>query len=1075
MRFTVLGPVGVATDDRWQAVPRAQTRALFALLMLNAGRPMSLGVVVESLWGGSAPPTARAQVHGSIHAIRKLLAELGTPDAVESGAFGYQLAIEPLAVDAILLDQQVHRARQAADSGDALEAVRLLRDGLSLWRGEPLSDAAGAFVEATRARLVERRLSAVDTLAELELRLGRHADLVAELEPVVSAYPLRESLRGHLMLALYRSGRQVEALQSYRAYRQLLADEEGLDPGQQLAELGLAILRRDGWLAAPTPGSSTAAAVPAPSPSSPVTPASVVPALLPADVSAFTGRADELARLDALAPDGGADTAVAISVIAGSAGVGKTALAVHWGHRMRDRYVDGQLYIDLRGYSHNPALLPIEALTRLLFALGVPADQVPVDVEAAAALYRSLLANRKVFVLLDNAQHADQVRPLLPAGPGCLVVVTSRDRLTGLVAREGARRITLDVLSPKEAHALLIEVLGAERVAAEPGAAEELCGLCAHLPLALRIAAASLAGQYRRTLVSYTQELRQGDRLDALEVAGDAQAAVRGTFDLSYRTLPVPAQRLFRLIGLVPGPDITRDVAAALVDGTPEQAEQLLDVLSGAHLLNQYVGGRYLCHDLLRIYAAERTADEPAADRSAAVHRLHDSYLHSVDAAARILYPHVVRLPVPERDGPPPVTFADRPAALSWLDSERPNLVAAVRQAAHGPERPAAWQLADAMRGYFWICRQFSDWFTTASAGLSAATAQDDDAGQAAAHLSLGIAHRCLSRYAEAAEHLDTALQISRRIGWTEIEATTLGSLGVSYAELGQLHQAVEHLTAALWLNRATGRRGSEAVSLGNLGNIRLEMGALAEAVESLTAALALYREIGSPGGEAITLSTRGNAFTYLGRFAEAGEDLARSVELHEQIGDRYGQPIALSVLADLYCVTGRFGPAAECATTALTVARETREHRTEAGALIVLGAAERGQGNARQAVAHYAEALRLAETTGNLFGRTAAEIGLAAAHHDASRPGAARDCANRARTTAQTAGYAVLEGQALTVLADIHLTQGDLVAAAGYARTALVLHRQTGYRPGEAQVSAILDRADSDRAGATRTGFRWS
>jgi hypothetical protein len=392
---------------------------------------------------------------------------------------------------------------------------------------------------------------------------------------------------------------------------------------------------------------------------------------LPADVTAFTGRRRQLEALDGLLESGADTTAVVISAIAGTAGVGKTGLAVHWAHRVRDRFPDGQLYVNLRGYAPTPPASPLEALAGVLRALGVAAEQVPVETEQAAGLYRTLLADKRMLVLLDNARDPDQVRPLLPGGPGSLVVVTSRHRLSGLVVKEGACRLTLDVLTPEEANQLLARLLGETRVHAEPAAAAELARACAHLPLALRIAAATLADRPQLSIAGYVAELGQGDRLGALAVDGDEQAAVRAAFDLSYAALAPGARRLFRLLGLVPGPEVTADAAAALTGTLPERAARLLDRLAAAHLIDQDTAGRFAFHDLLRLYAAERARHEDTGEeRKAATRRLLDWYLHTVDAAARMLYPDKLRLPLPLAEAPRPATpFADHRGALAWCEA----------------------------------------------------------------------------------------------------------------------------------------------------------------------------------------------------------------------------------------------------------------------------------------------------------------------------------------------------------------------------------------------------------------------
>jgi transcriptional regulator with XRE-family HTH domain len=467
----------------------------------------------------------------------------------------------------------------------------------------------------------------------------------------------------------------------------------------------------------------------------------VAPAQLPAHRAEFTGRERCLSELDELLPVDPAapPRPVAISAITGMAAVGKTALAVHWAHRVAGRFPDGQLYVDLRGYAPGPPLSPIQALKQLLGGLGLAVDKMPVEVELAAGLYRSLMSGRRMLVVLDNALDPDHVRQLLPGSPGCVVLVTSRDGLAGLVASHGARRLSLDVLLADEAVALLARVLGEERVAAQPTAAAELAALCGCLPLALRIAAANLACHPGQPIAAIVGELRAGDPLGELAARGDPQTAVRSAFDLSYRRLPSDAQRLFRLLSLVPVAEVTVPAAAALAADRADRLRRPLEALVGAHMVEQRGPGRFGFHDLLRRYARERV-ERDDGDRAAtdAVERLMDWYLRTADAAAKLVYPHLLRLPLPEADGGTPVaSFADAAGASDWLDTERSNLVATVQYAAsHGP-RATGWLLADTLRGYFLLRRHTVDWLTVAEAAVAAATRDGNLRARAAAQLNL--------------------------------------------------------------------------------------------------------------------------------------------------------------------------------------------------------------------------------------------------------------------------------------------------------------------------------------------------
>ncbi|MFD0747506.1 BTAD domain-containing putative transcriptional regulator [Phytohabitans flavus] len=507
----MLGPVTVVIGDSRHRIPRAQTRGLLALMLLNLGRRISREGVIEAMWGGAAPSTARSQVHNAITVIRAHLADFGAPEVLDSAPSGYELLVEPEQVDAARFDDGVRLARDAAARGNNREAVRLLRGALGLWTGEPLSDATGAFVDAARARLVERRLTAVEDLADLELDLGRAEVVAAEIAPLVDAHPMRERLRVRQMTALYRTGRQVEALQSYRVYRNLLAEFEGLDPGREIAELERMILRDD-----PVPAD---------------TPATSAPALLPPDIPDFTGRDGAVGELHHLLTEGRPSSALAVVGVAGMGGVGKTTLAVHVAHLAASGYPDGQLYANLRG-TEAVALDPGDVLARFLRALGVDARAIPNDPVERAELYRTRLAARRVLVVLDNAASEEQVRPLLPGAASCAVLVTSRARLTGV---EGARWIDLDVFAGAEAVRLLGRVAGDGRVAAEPAEADEIVRLCGWLPLAVRVAGARLTARPTWLLAHLSRMLRdERRRLDRL-ATGDLE--VRASLALSYEGL----------------------------------------------------------------------------------------------------------------------------------------------------------------------------------------------------------------------------------------------------------------------------------------------------------------------------------------------------------------------------------------------------------------------------------------------------------------------------------------------------------------------------------------------------------
>ena len=785
------------------------------------------------------------------------------------------------------------------------------------------------------------------------------------------------------------------------------------------------------------------------------------PGQLPMDVADFTGRAAQLAALDTLlAGDDGAGpaTAVVLSAIAGSGGVGKTALAVRWAHRVRERFPDGQLFVDLRGYASGPPLHPAQALAQMLGALGVEPDRIPVGAVEASALLRSLLAGRRVLVVLDNARDAEQVRPLLPGSPGCLVIVTSRDQMAGLIATHSARRLTLDVLTTDEAVGLLTRILGDRRVAAEPDAARQLVEVCGHLPLAVRIAAANLSVRSGQSIAGYLADLRAGDRLAHLAVDGDPQAAVRVAFDGSYALLDADAQRLFRLTGLVPGADFTAEAAAALAALPVARVRRLLQRMAAAHLVEARAGGRFRLHDLLRLYAraCAEQADSPL-DRAAAVARLTDWYVRTTDAAADLLYPEKLRLPVPVDPTAPVQGFPDRAAAAAWLRAEQGNLVAIATDAPADGTRPGVWLLGSALLGWFFHNRHMVDWLALARAALDAAVAAGDLRAQAISGRNLALAHQSLGEYTSAAEHATTALEVARASGWQEAEGAVRGVLGYVCTEMGQLVEATEHHRQSLLLYQRCGSRAGQAVAFGNLGDVHRERGMPRQAAEYLEQSYARYREVGSSSGRATALLALGEASRDLGRFDAAERYLVEALTLTREIGNRYSEAYELRVLAAVHGDVGRYRKAQRLAEEALALARDTGEPRLQADTLNSLGCALRGRGEHGAALDHHRQALELARRAGARYPETEALLGLAAAQRDRGRPDRAMDCARRALELATDCGYELLRGQARTTVAAVHVVVGETDRAAVAAEDALAAHRRTGHRLGEARTLALL------------------
>ncbi|MET0136154.1 MAG: BTAD domain-containing putative transcriptional regulator [Kibdelosporangium sp.] len=944
MEFRLLGAVCAQADGRPVSLGPRQQRLIFAVLAWEVGRPVAIDRLVELIWPQSPPRTAQHAVRASVSRLRPIIA--GYAELVTQGS-AYVLRTDTQRIDAHRFQALVAQARVETNDN---RRVELLDEALDLWRGPAVADAAPDEVrERLFGGLQETRLVAAEDRFDALLRLGRHFSVVSELTAAVAAHPTRERLVGQLMLALHRGGQTTHALDVARRTRAHLAEELGIDPGHDLRQLELAILRDDPAVAVPRP----------------LGPPPPKPAQLPPDIADFTGREDMVEQLDALVVGNAA--AVVINAIAGTAGVGKTALAVHWAHRVRDRFPDGQLHVNLRGYALGPPVRPAQALTQFLRAVGVPAEDVPADVDEAGAMYRTLLADKRMLILLDNAVSPGQVRPLLPASPGCVVLVTSRDRLDGLVAMDAARRMTLDVLPMPEAVALLRQMLG-DRIDFEPAAAAELSSVCACLPLALRIAAAHLAGQPGRRIADQVKALRMGSPLASLQIEGDEQSAVAAAFDLSYAALEPDAQRLFRLLGLMPGADVDALAGAALAGLELPEAVRLLDRLAAAHLIDQHTPGRYTFHDLLRRYAWERAHDQDSpADRTVAVGQLRSYYLRTTRAAVDLLYPYMLRL-----EGESAPVFTDHADALAWLDSERANLVSTIHEA----NNRTAWQLADAIRTYLYIRGHNADLFAVARTALAAASGVPK--AQAAAQLGIATAFYSKNQYPEAVSHYTTALELCRATGWVLGEAAMLNNLGVIAEQQGDLDAANSLYLESLELHEQAGMRHHEGPALMKIGSNRQYRGRFEEAAEYYARALASSQSLGSRHGEANALHYLGAVEFLLGRYEEAVEHNSRALAIYLDLGGRNDEAQARSHIARIHRVYQRYSESLTEARAALALALDTGEKRTETWVRITLGATHHAMGDERAAVADYSRALAVAREIGARYEECEALVGLA-------------------------------------------------------------------------------------------------
>jgi DNA-binding SARP family transcriptional activator/Tfp pilus assembly protein PilF len=909
VQFGVLGIVEAWRGDAVVDVGHARQRRVLAALLVDAGQVVPASALEERVWGERVPRRGRETLYGYVSRLRQALTPWG-PDLVREQG-GYRLAVGMEAVDLHRFRDLVARAR----SVDADErAVALWEEALGLWRGEAFAGADTPWFNTQRDVLETERLAAQIDLADVRLRLGQQARVLAECSSRAEAYPLDERVAGQLMLALFRCGRQAEALACYTALYKRLAEELGTEPGAEVQHVHQAMLR----------GESARAVARDALPPAKTGALRAVPAQLPLAAQGFTGRAGELARLDGILATGAErSAAVVISAVSGTAGVGKTALAVHWAHRVADRFPDGQLYVNLRGFDPSgAAVTPDQAMRGFLDALGVPAQSVPVDLPARVGLYRSLLAGRRVLVVLDNARDADQVRPLLPGSPGCLALVTSRNRLAGLVAAEGAHPLTLDLLSPDEARDLLAHRLGEERVAAEPDAVQEIITRCARLPLALAIATARAATNPGFPLSAVAEELRDSHgSLDAFD-GGDLTTDARAVFSWSCHTLSTPAARLFHLLGLHSGPDISARAAAALAGLPLRPTHGLLVELTRAHLLTEHIPGRYTRHDLLRVYAAERVlAQETPPERDQAVERLLTWYVHTADAAYPFFAPHRRRVPLdPLPASCHPLAFSAYDQALNWCDRERPNLVAAVHQAVAAGRPGIAWRLAAVLWGFFYLRNHLHDWLDATRTGLDAARDAHDRIGEAWNLGDVASALTQIHRFDEAIDHFRQAMALCRELGDVSGRCQAMVNLGYAYRHIGQPHRSVEYCRRALAIHRIGEARNGEGNILFNLGDSYQQLGRFDEAIDCLEQALTVLRAAGDRWGEGVALDLLGTVHHCLRRHDDAIAYYHQALDTHTYCGYRQGEAHTLANLGDVHLAVGATDTAREAWQRALAI-----------------------------------------------------------------------------------------------------------------------------------------------------------
>lgn len=934
VRFAVLGPVTVSAAGRPVPAAAPRHRAVLAYLLLHARTVISADRLIGAVWGMTPPDTARSQLQSTIAAIRQVLRAAGAGEILQTRSAGYILLTEPGQVDLEVFTSQV------ADSEADAEQ---LRAALALWQGEPLAGLNADFVDQARTRLQQRRLAVVERLAELELGLGRHAEIVDTLTAELAEHPLRERLCGQLMLALYRSGLQADALAAARGFRERLADQQGLDPSPAFLALEQSILRAD------------------PSLSSPPRPEPVVAtgteqahrrrlSFLPLDIPDFAGRPDELRRItDSLVQNGG------IVTIDGMAGIGKTALAVRAAHRLAERIPEGQLFVDLHAHTTGQARVePGAALETLLRQLGIPPERLPAGVVELSALWRAELTHRRLLVVIDNAGDADHVRPLLPGASRSLVLVTSRRRMVDL---DGAHTLSLEVLPAEDASALFTSIVG-ERALAEPVSVLDVLQLCGFLPLAVRIAGARLRHRPRWTVAYLAGRL--SDQRRRLAELSTAERGVAAAFALSYQQLNPAQQRMFRLLSLHPGVDADVHAAAVLADLPSERSEEILEDLLDAHMLLQHEIGRYTFHDLLREQARRTVADEESTEaRNTAQTRLLDHYLHTAAAAMDLLYPDG-RYHRPRFAEPTELPFADPAGATAWLDAERANLIRAGVHAADAGWPAHTVGIAQTFHRFLVERTHYGDALTVNAAAARAGRRLGDVSAEGLAFSYLGDVHWPQGDYAEADECFRRAAERFREAGDQGDEANALNNLAGVHMSLGDHERARSSYTRCLEVYRRHGERVGEAVALSNLGLLEVELGNHHQALEHLREALAIARGVGYLALEAHCVAGLGGAYQGMGDFRRALDHYGQALEVYRDLGNRYRESEVLSQLGEAARAMGDPGRATTDLQAALAIADEIANRPCQAAAQHGLARAHRDLGQADLGRTHAARALDL-------------------------------------------------------------------------------------------------------------------
>ncbi|MFD7662224.1 BTAD domain-containing putative transcriptional regulator [Streptomyces sp. NPDC059788] len=1021
----VLGPVDIRLNGRPDPLGSLKERSLLAALAWDAGRPVPLDTLIARLWDDHPPAKARAGLHSYAARLRGRLRAGGQSAALTQQAHAYTLDVEPGRVDCHRFRDLLARARALVDAGDDSGALAVFGEAETLWRGEPLCGLYGVWAEGVRARLTEHRLAATLRRISIELHRGRFAELTAELTALWEQHPTDEDLVAQLMIANYGCGRQADALRAYETIRRRLGEELGTDPGEALTRVHRHIL--DGapagrLLTRREPPGSTAAA--------PGAVAAPVPDNLPSH-GELVGREAELRVLTAPVRDG---AVIALQAISGMGGVGKSLLAVHLAHRLKERYPDGRIYLDLCAHAPGrPPLTPQAALSALLRVLGIPAEGIPRGLDELTSLWRSLLSGRRTVLVLDDAAGPEQVRPLLPVGSPSLTVVTSRRRMAGV---PGVRPVFLDVLPFEDAAALFVRLVGPER-AGDPGEVSAVVRLCGRLPLAVELAAGRLVSRPSWTTAHLIRRLSRGHgRLGEIR---DVYRDIARVFEMSYHTLDDEQRTVFRLLALHPGPQFGPHAAAALTGLPLAAAERIVETLLDAHLVQEPEADRYQYHDLIAEYALTLAAGDPPEVREAALHRLSAFYLCAADRADRLVNPRRPRLDIPYPADPELLPRWSGPQeARDWLAAEHQALFAAEQHArTHGAPCRAAW-FGHVLAGFL---DTEGHWAEAEHIHRHAALYWQqcrDRRAEARAQTDLSTTHAHAARYAQAEAAGRRALELARAVADTEAEAEALHQLGVLHWHRGEYRSMLTMQRAALDLRRKSGDGWHQARSTNNLGIAHLHLGDHAAAAHHFRQALAMFREIGDKRGETQSLNNLAESQLHTGEQEAARASFKQALAISLESGSRSEQAIARINLASTFRMPEELDEALALYAEALRSFQQLGDRRNETITFINTANALRESGEFTAAAQRYESALERSRAIGAGLEEAQALRGLGTTGHRLGLLEQAAVHLEMALSVACRIGSPEEEARSCDALAELHVASGDREKARALWRVAL-------------------------------------